>query len=188
VTCWDCLEHTPEPRLFAERLVALAKPGGTILLTTLNRQSLAFRLLGTNWSMVQPDHFTYWNPTALRRLFKSLGWTAFEWETVGVGRDFFRWMDQIQRLARRVSSPAIRSALPRTERRSGWDVHPGVLTIERAVTRVLSVADAGVDISCQVRRSSRPAVEARRAERTDIDARSQGTDTGRGQSGAIADL
>ena len=42
VTCMEMLEHVPEPAATMRALAALAKPGGDVILSTLNRNPLAF--------------------------------------------------------------------------------------------------------------------------------------------------
>jgi 2-polyprenyl-6-hydroxyphenyl methylase/3-demethylubiquinone-9 3-methyltransferase len=42
VTCMEMLEHVPDPAAVVEALAALAKPGGHVIVSTLNRHPLAF--------------------------------------------------------------------------------------------------------------------------------------------------
>jgi 2-polyprenyl-6-hydroxyphenyl methylase/3-demethylubiquinone-9 3-methyltransferase len=42
VTCMEMLEHVPDPAAGVAALAALAKPGGTVIVSTLNRNPLAF--------------------------------------------------------------------------------------------------------------------------------------------------
>ena len=42
VTCMEMLEHVPDPAAAVKALAALAKPGGSIVVSTLNRNPLAF--------------------------------------------------------------------------------------------------------------------------------------------------
>jgi len=149
VTCFDCLEHTPEPRLFAERLVNLSRPTGTILIATLNLNSLAFRFFGTRWSMIHPDHFTYWNAQALERLFEDLGWKVTEWKTFGLGRDFVAWLDAIRRLR----GSALMASVRHQNLHPGWDVNRGVLAAERLLNRGLGLTGTGVEIMCTLQRA-----------------------------------
>jgi SAM-dependent methyltransferase len=154
VTCWDCLEHTPEPHAFAERLVRLLKPEGTLMVSTLNLRSLAFRVFGTRWSMIQQDHFTYWGAESLTKLFASLGWLATDFSTFGLGRDFVRWLDMIQRPLSLIRRRTPQAPGPATHAFAGprtWDVRPGVLRAEHALNRLLAATSSGVDIACVVR-------------------------------------
>jgi 2-polyprenyl-6-hydroxyphenyl methylase/3-demethylubiquinone-9 3-methyltransferase len=42
VTCMEMLEHVPDPAATVEALAALARPGGHVIVSTLNRKPLAF--------------------------------------------------------------------------------------------------------------------------------------------------
>jgi 2-polyprenyl-6-hydroxyphenyl methylase / 3-demethylubiquinone-9 3-methyltransferase len=42
VTCMEMLEHVPDPAATVKALAALAKPGGEVVVSTLNRNPLAF--------------------------------------------------------------------------------------------------------------------------------------------------
>jgi 2-polyprenyl-6-hydroxyphenyl methylase/3-demethylubiquinone-9 3-methyltransferase len=42
VTCMEMLEHVPDPAASVKALAALTKPGGDIIVSTLNRNPLAF--------------------------------------------------------------------------------------------------------------------------------------------------
>jgi 2-polyprenyl-6-hydroxyphenyl methylase/3-demethylubiquinone-9 3-methyltransferase len=42
VTCMEMLEHVPDPAASVEALAALVKPGGQVIVSTLNRNPLAF--------------------------------------------------------------------------------------------------------------------------------------------------
>jgi 2-polyprenyl-6-hydroxyphenyl methylase/3-demethylubiquinone-9 3-methyltransferase len=42
VTCMEMLEHVPDPAASVAALAALVKPGGTVIVSTLNRNPLAF--------------------------------------------------------------------------------------------------------------------------------------------------
>ena len=42
VTCMELLEHVPDPAATVAALAALVKPGGDVVVSTLNRKPLAF--------------------------------------------------------------------------------------------------------------------------------------------------
>jgi 2-polyprenyl-3-methyl-5-hydroxy-6-metoxy-1,4-benzoquinol methylase len=147
VTSWDVLEHTAHPRAFAERLARLVVPGGWLALTTLNRRSLAFRIFGTRWSMVVPDHFTYWDTRSLRSLFTPLGLIVVREETFGLGRDFVQWVDCISRPRRRRggNSPGAYSRV------GGWDTTAAVVVLERAMNAGFRRLGGGVGVEMLLR-------------------------------------
>ena len=148
VTSWDVLEHTPEPRAFSERVARLLAPGGTLVVTTLNYDSLVRRCFGLNWSMVCDDHFTYWNARSLRMLFESQGLKLLRARSFGLGRDFVMFLDRWTKSERpilvrtSVSSSASTAAGPTRH----WDVNPVVLAVESGCDRLLDLSGSGVGI------------------------------------------
>jgi SAM-dependent methyltransferase len=152
VTSWDCLEHVPRSREFVERLVALVRPGGLILLTTLNRRSLVYKVFGSHWRLIQEDHFTYWDRRSLCRLFERAGCVVEEVTSFGLGRDFVRIVDIAAALRSRLR-PATRSGPASSGAVRRWDVSTPVLKLERLVNRCLAATGTGVDIYVRVGRS-----------------------------------
>jgi len=153
VTSWDVLEHTPDPRPFAQGVVRLLAPQGTLFLTTLNLGSLAYRCFGTDWSMVGEDHFTYWNRTSLSRLFESLGLVVDELHTFGLGRDFVAFMDRRRNRSNaggRSDQAFGNGALTGATRR--WDVNPAVLIAERVLNLAFRAFGGGVGIGLRLHR------------------------------------
>lgn len=146
VTSWDSLEHTPEPRPFVERLGRLLRPGGVLALTTLNLPSLAWFLLGTRWSMVVEDHFTYWNRRSLTGILERHGFDVERVEVFGLGRDLVRW---VFRPARRGAGPKP----PGAPAAPAWDTRPGVLKAEALLNRVFDTTGGGVGIGVVARRA-----------------------------------
>jgi SAM-dependent methyltransferase len=152
VTSWDVLEHTAEPRAFAERLARLLAPGGWLALTTLNRRSLAFRVFRTRWSMVVPDHFTYWDRRSLHSLFAPLGLAVVREETFGLGRDFVQWVDCIVRRRRAGGGDAAGDDLPA----GGWDTTAPVDVLERAMNAGFRRLGGGVGLEMLLRAPGAP--------------------------------
>ncbi len=154
VTSWDALEHVPAPDLFVERMIQLARPGGRIVVTTLNIDSLAFRVFRHCWSMIGDEHFTYWNVRSLSQLFTSQRARVVRTESFGLGRDFVRPLDTAQagmRKARRTARP-VRATVHDVPQ--SWDVRSSVLLAERTINALLSPVHAGVDIMCVAERPS----------------------------------
>jgi SAM-dependent methyltransferase len=147
VTSWDVLEHSAQPRVFAERLARLLAPAGWLALTTLNRRSLAFRAFGTRWSMIVPDHFTYWDRRSLRSLFTPLGLIVVREETFGLGRDFVQWVDRISRSGRAREGRDQGDDVPA----GGWDTSPRVVLFERAMNAGFRRLGGGVGVEMVLR-------------------------------------
>jgi SAM-dependent methyltransferase len=147
VTAWDSIEHTPTPRRFVEILVSLLKPGGLLLITTLNRRSLAARLASTRWSLIVEDHFTYWDRRSLATLLISCGLEVEDVHFFGLGRDLVRWVDRLTS-PRRAPSPA-----PGFGRSGTWSTAPAILFAEGFVNRLLDASGLGVGIEIETRRA-----------------------------------
>jgi SAM-dependent methyltransferase len=154
VTSWDVLEHTPDPRPFATAVARLLAPGGTLVLTTLNLGSLAYRCFGTRWSMVGEDHFTYWNRRSLTTLFESLGLRVDEVYTFGLGRDFVAFLDRRRSVAAASPKDADASGThqPAPPAR-GWDVNPAVLATEAVLNAAFRLFGGGVGLGLRLKRS-----------------------------------
>lgn len=142
VTAWDCIEHTPEPHEFAQRLVKLLRPGGAVALTTLNVQSLVARAFGMRWSMVVEDHYTYWDLSSLRSLMESVGLKVVEQHTFGLGRDFVTWIDRLAAGRPGGRAGGAQSPGPRTT--GGWDARMTTIRVEEAVNAALDRTGTGV--------------------------------------------
>jgi hypothetical protein len=153
VTSWDSLEHTPEPRVFAERLVRLVAPGGTLAISTLNLPSLAWTVFGMRWSMVVEDHFTYWDRRSLRFLFESLGMTVVREDIFGLGRDFVKAVDRLLGRGTPAATSADEPTPSVTRRRSGgWDISGSVLRFEELLNAGFRIGGGGVGVAMVMRR------------------------------------
>ena len=158
VTAWDVLEHVPDPARFIQKLVEAVAPGGTIVVSTLNRRSLVSRAFRGRWSMVVEDHFTYWDRSSLASAFTAAGATVTDLTSFGLGRDFVAWIDRWRGSADQyadVGAPPARSAenppVRQMSQDSRWDVNPVVLGVERMINRFLDLTLLGVGIEVTVR-------------------------------------
>jgi 2-polyprenyl-6-hydroxyphenyl methylase/3-demethylubiquinone-9 3-methyltransferase len=80
VTCMEMLEHVPDPAASVEALAALTKPGGDIVVSTLNRNALAFAvaILGAEYvARVLPrgthEYLKFIRPSELARWGRAAG-------------------------------------------------------------------------------------------------------------------
>lgn len=142
VCSWDSIEHTPTPRVFAERFARLMAPGGRGELTTLNRKSLVGRLTGMKWSMVVDDHFTYWTGASLTRLLEGAGLHVDGTHYFGVGRDLVAFLDGARGSRRSAAAPGDLGDAPAPE----WDTKESVLSLENVANRLLDVSRLGVGV------------------------------------------
>src|SRR5213075_1269235 len=68
ICLWYSIEHLRGPWTDLSALRSFLKPGGRLLITTPNAESLRARVLGRRWeSYVNPTHFYYFTRTSLGR-------------------------------------------------------------------------------------------------------------------------
>jgi SAM-dependent methyltransferase len=74
VTMWHVLEHLPDPHAALERAAALLRPGGTLIVSVPNNDSLQARLGGDAWLHLDiPRHLWHFTPASLARLVSRSG-------------------------------------------------------------------------------------------------------------------
>jgi SAM-dependent methyltransferase len=74
ITLFDVIEHLPHPRDTLALCCRYLKPGGLIVITTGDFDSLAARLMGSKWRlMTPPQHLWFFTRESLRRMAESLG-------------------------------------------------------------------------------------------------------------------
>ena len=115
VTMFDMLEHSLDPLADLQRAYQLLEDGGVLLITTVNAGGLVARKAGSRWWLIIPEHLTYFDVPALKRLarmagFEWMGWRPFgRFTRLGPWRVKLPFDDQIIVLTRK---PAPRAALP----------------------------------------------------------------------------
>jgi 2-polyprenyl-6-hydroxyphenyl methylase / 3-demethylubiquinone-9 3-methyltransferase len=85
VTCMEMLEHVPDPAASVTALAALVKPGGDIVVSTLNRKPIAFAvaIIGAEYiARVLPrgthEYLKFIRPSELARWGRSAGLTLVD--------------------------------------------------------------------------------------------------------------
>lgn len=69
ITLWDCIEHFPDPQGTLSRIVAWLRPGGILVVQTVNSSSGGARLAGNQWRHIaQPLHLHLFSPDSLTAL------------------------------------------------------------------------------------------------------------------------
>lgn len=75
VTCFDVLEHTDSPRRVASIAFDLLEPGGTFVVSVPDFSRWHTRVLGRYHWLVVLMHYYYFDPSTIRRLLESVGFT-----------------------------------------------------------------------------------------------------------------
>lgn len=68
VVSWDVLEHVPDPQTFVALLASATKPGGTVVVSTLDRSNWFPRLMGKRWPWIIPMHLHYFDQDTVKHL------------------------------------------------------------------------------------------------------------------------
>lgn len=84
VTCFEVIEHIADPKSFFEELAALAKPGGTILVTGLGGDGFDIQTLGKEAKAVSPPHhLNFISQTGIKALLARVKLQLIEYQTPG---------------------------------------------------------------------------------------------------------
>ncbi len=67
ITLWSVMAHLPCPLDDLRMLRGLLKPGGCILILTVNANSLRLKAKGEGWNGFTPNHLKFFSPTTLER-------------------------------------------------------------------------------------------------------------------------
>ena len=73
ITFWDVIEHVTHPFAEIQRARRLLKPGGLLVLHTMDIDSLFARMMGPRWPWLMEMHIYYFTPRTLTRLLQQAG-------------------------------------------------------------------------------------------------------------------
>ena len=92
----ELLEHVPDPRLVAQEIARIVRPGGLFWATTPTAKGCSPRLLGLNWSAVSPpEHLHLFSEKGLKTLLLGAGFRSVRIGTEGVNP--FELFDSLRR-------------------------------------------------------------------------------------------
>ena len=73
ITCCDVLEHLRRPDVELRRMFELLRPGGELLITTVDVRGWQSRLFGSRWVHYHRDHLWYFSRQTLARMAAAAG-------------------------------------------------------------------------------------------------------------------
>jgi len=73
VTVWDVIEHVTDPRGTLEQAHHLLKPGGLLVVHTIDIESPFARLMGARWPWLMEMHIYYFSRRTLRAMLEACG-------------------------------------------------------------------------------------------------------------------
>ena len=92
----ELLEHVPDPRLVAQEIARIIRPGGLFWATTPNAKGCSPRLLGLDWSVVSPpEHLHLFSEKGLKTLLLDAGFRSVRIGTEGINP--FELFDSLRR-------------------------------------------------------------------------------------------
>jgi 2-polyprenyl-3-methyl-5-hydroxy-6-metoxy-1,4-benzoquinol methylase len=114
ITLVECLEHLADPRADLARLARAVAPGGLVLITTPNWNTLARLVSGARWDAIVPTgHLYYFNRSTLTALLAATGLSVIAVRTRGLS-----WVNRRPRLRRLVERLGLGETL------IAWAVRP----------------------------------------------------------------
>jgi 2-polyprenyl-3-methyl-5-hydroxy-6-metoxy-1,4-benzoquinol methylase len=83
LTLWDVIEHLTSPREALSQAQRLLKPGGLIVIHTLDIESPFARLMGARWPWLMEMHIYYFSRHTLCRMLEQCGFRVLSTQTQG---------------------------------------------------------------------------------------------------------
>ncbi len=83
VTMWDVIEHVPNPFGEMQQAERLLKPGGLLVVHTMDIDSGFARLMGGRWPWLMEMHIYYFSRRTLKHMLEKAGFTVIRIEPQG---------------------------------------------------------------------------------------------------------
>lgn len=94
VAMFEVIEHLLDPRIVLEKVRSVLRPGGLVVLSTPNFNSLSRRALGAGWAVLSPaEHVYYFTKGSLRQLLTQAGFSDVEFVRRHGGQGLFETMN-----------------------------------------------------------------------------------------------
>ena len=106
VTMWDVIEHLTDPRSALEKAHHLLKPGGLLVVHTIDIESVFARVLGPRWPWLMEMHIYYFSRRTLRAMLEQCGFQVLSDRPQGRYLRLGYLMNRVGALAPFVGRPA----------------------------------------------------------------------------------
>jgi 2-polyprenyl-3-methyl-5-hydroxy-6-metoxy-1,4-benzoquinol methylase len=80
ITLWDVIEHLDDPSSELNHIYSMLKPGGILVVHTMDIESLAARVMGSRWPWLMDMHIHYFGRSTLSKMLVQIG---FEIDWIG---------------------------------------------------------------------------------------------------------
>lgn len=78
ITSWWMIEHVLDPRRIVSECHRILKPGGELIISTMNVNSMESRIFKRFWwHLVLPEHISQFDPASFRKLVEDAGFEVF---------------------------------------------------------------------------------------------------------------
>lgn len=74
ITMWDVIEHVDDPMAEMTKAYHLLKPGGLLVMHTMDIDSLTARLMGPRWPWLMDMHLHYFSQKTMVRMLQKIGY------------------------------------------------------------------------------------------------------------------
>lgn len=76
ITCFQTIEHLPDPLAIVTDAMRLLKPGGALMIVCHNRRAVSAKVLGRRSPIFDIEHLQLFSPRSIGRLFEAGGFTS----------------------------------------------------------------------------------------------------------------
>jgi 2-polyprenyl-3-methyl-5-hydroxy-6-metoxy-1,4-benzoquinol methylase len=76
VTLWDVIEHLADPMLEIQRAHRVLKPGGLVVIHTMDIDSLFARVMGSKWPWLMEMHIYYFSQHTMAAMLEKAGFSV----------------------------------------------------------------------------------------------------------------
>ena len=94
ISLWDVIEHLSDIPSVLKRIYQLLKPGGVIIIGTVNRDGISLKSLRDNSSTVMPpEHLTFFTQKGMKSVLQSENFSVIEqWSSLIYLREWLRFL------------------------------------------------------------------------------------------------
>jgi 2-polyprenyl-3-methyl-5-hydroxy-6-metoxy-1,4-benzoquinol methylase len=99
ITMWDVIEHVKDPDKYIDIISNIIRPGGLMILSTGNIESIMFKVQKKKWHLlIPPKHLFYFSPKTISMLLNKYGFRVLNIENEGQYTNLGYMMDKLKRL------------------------------------------------------------------------------------------
>lgn len=83
ITVWDVIEHFGDPRAELDHVFRLLKPGGVVVIHTIDVGSITAKIMGGRWPFLMEMHIAFFSRATLRAMLERAGFQYMSDHTQG---------------------------------------------------------------------------------------------------------